>query len=321
MRGDVIDLRKVGFVPLVGDIQPAGVIHRMGIDLAIDPARRTIESLETEQPVVAIEPSSHSAGECCRDPAPRLQALVGESLDGEFARALSGAFGGPRGCSHLLTLFQLTASAVREALALEDGAATTREERDRLFRRSVFVEGFESPEDEAIEMVVQLADFHTRAGVTEDALLDRLAGQWDVRAFARTSGPERSLSDMLLAHRFRTRADLGTAEWHDRSDALAPLAGTSIVGGVARRLFGCFPEPEDRRLLDAALQLAPGYIQVMAAVMDRWFALLANRPAEEADREPSAAEVDGPVGGTPDSCYMWRSDGPMLARRKLRTER
>ena len=35
-RGDVIDLRKVGFVPMMAELQPAGIIHQMSIELGVD---------------------------------------------------------------------------------------------------------------------------------------------------------------------------------------------------------------------------------------------------------------------------------------------
>lgn len=312
-RGDVIDLRKVGFVPMVGDIQPAGIIHQMRIDLRLDPARARIETVEVDQPFVAIEPSPLSGGECCRDPAPRLQALAGERLGGDFVRRLRGVFGGALGCSHLLTLFEVMASGLERAIDLEAGGPGSRGRLagDRLFRRAIFVEGFEA-EDEAVELGVQLADFHTRPVPPEAPPTRRLAGQWDVRLFARSEGPERRLAGLRLAERERDDRSLAQARWRDRSDRLAPLEGAPIFGGLARQLLAIFDGPDDRRLLDAGLQLAPGYIQVMAAVMDRWLA----RPGQAgvAGAEPAA----GPVGGMADSCYMWRRDGPMLRLRSSR---
>jgi hypothetical protein len=307
-RGDVIDLRKVGFVPLLSDIQPAGIIHQMSIELVVDPARGRIDSVAVDQPFVAIEPNPLWGGECCRDPAPRLQQLAGEKLDGAFARALSGAFGGPRGCSHLLTLFQLMNTGLQRAIRLETGLpadVAPRAVEDWLFRRSVFVEGFEA-EDESVEMAVQLADFHSRPGPAPAMSIERLAGQWEVRAFARVAGPTRALSDLVLATRERSNATLAEARWRDRSDRLAPLAGGSVAGGLARRLFDTFAQPEDQLMLDATLQLAPGYIQVVAAVVERW---LQQRRAEGAR---GTGPPDAAIGGMADSCYMWRSDGRML---------
>lgn len=318
-RGDVIDLRKVGFVPIVADIQPAGIIHQMSIDLVVDPDSQRIESVEVDQPFVAVEASEASGGDCCRDPAPRLKALEGELLDGAFAKQLSGVFGGPRGCSHLLTLFQVVASGLRRALALEASLgdeASARVAGDRLFRRALFVEGFEA-EDESIQMGVQLADFHTRPVAPDAPPTARLASQTDVRFFARVAGPERLLSDLRVAERERGHETLGTAQWRDGSERLASLAGMPAIPGLAGRLFALYPEPEERVLLDACLQLAPGYIQVMAAVMDRWLAQMAESQQDTpiSGSEIVMAEV-GNVGGMPDSCYIWRSGGSMASRRQ-----
>ena len=328
-RGDVIDLRKVGFVPMMSDIQPAGIIHHMSIDLLVDPTTSRIDSVQVDQPVVAIEPSAVSRGECCRDPAPRLKALEGECLDGRFARQLGNVFGGPRGCSHLLTLFQLMASGLRRAIQLESAlqaragdGTPARETGERLFRRTAFVEGFEAEGDDgAIEMAVQLADFHTQPLAADAPPTQRLASQSDVRLFVRTSGPDRKLSDLRMADRERSPESLATA-WRDVSERLATLVGVPMVGGLAARLFAIFDQPEDRLLLTAGLQLAPGYIQVMAAVMDRWLAQLnQDQPAREAPALGGSGRIDvGSIGGLPDSCYMWRKDGPMASIRAGRPE-
>ncbi|MEE2674349.1 MAG: DUF2889 domain-containing protein [Myxococcota bacterium] len=319
-RGDVVDLRKVGFVPMLSDIQPAGIIHQMSIELVVDPATTQIDSVEVDQRAVAIEPSESTRGECCRDPAERLHALAGERLDGAFARRLSGVFGGPRGCSHLLTLFQLMASGLQRAFVLESelgAGASAREVGDRLFRRAAFVEGFEA-EDQSIEMAIQLADFHSQPLAPGAAPTQRLAGQWDARVFARATGAQRTLSDLLLADRMRTGDTLATASWRDQSGRLATLEGSPIIPGLARRLFEVFDAAEDRLLLDACLQLAPGFIQVMAAVMDRW--LSGGVPeAPGTVPGPSAAMAEaGSIGGLPDSCYMWRAGGPMASMRTVR---
>ncbi len=82
-----------------------------------------------------------------------------------------------------------------------------------------------------------------------------------------------------------------------------------MMGGLAARLFGLLGHvPEHRLLLDCLLQLAPGYIQIMAALMEGWFT---EREATSRSEPPSIASV----GGTPDSCYMWRRGGPMASLR------
>src|SRR5512139_672113 len=156
VQGQVIDLRKRGLVPVPGSRQLPGVIHHMGLRGRVDGATRALERLEVEQPAVAFEPSAATRGESCRDPAPALQALVGQRLDGAFLPALSACFGGPRGCTHLLTLARLLSSAAQRALALEGAVpAGARSPGDRVFRRTVSVDGFEQP-GRAMQVAVQL---------------------------------------------------------------------------------------------------------------------------------------------------------------------
>jgi hypothetical protein len=316
-RGDVIDLRKVGFVPMMDDIQPAGIIHQMSIALDIDRSTRVIERIDIEQPVVAIEPSRVTRGECCRDPASRLQELEGSRIDAELAKRLSGVFGGPRGCSHLLTLFQAMSAGIGRAFALEDVLeeqhGAQRAVGERLFRRAVFVDGYEASSG-SIELALQQSDFHTRPAALVRQPLERLAGEWDVRGFARVADAGMTLGDLKLGERFRDAASVGSATWSDRSDKLRGLEGSPILPGLARRLFELLgSSPRDKLLLDAMLQLAPAHVQVLAAVMDRWYA----KRDEAAGKSPRPAEAPevGKIGGMPDSCYMWRRDGPLAGMR------
>jgi hypothetical protein len=146
IRGDVIDLRKCGFVPMTQDIQPSGIIHHMTIELVVDPDTHRIEELVTAQPHVAIEASSRTQGECCRDPAPRLQALKGEIIDDTFTKKLSSTFAGPLGCSHLLTLFFAMAAAIPRAIERESQIRLEHDEPrapgERLFWRRIFIDGY-----------------------------------------------------------------------------------------------------------------------------------------------------------------------------------
>jgi hypothetical protein len=316
-RGDVIDLRKVGFVPMVSDIQPAGIIHQMSIALDIDRSTRVIERIEVEQPVVAIEPSRVTGGECCRDPASRLLELEGERIDAELAKRLSGVFGGPRGCSHLLTLFQAMSAGIGRAFELEDvleeQQGALRAVGERLFQRAVFVDGYEAA-NRSIELALQQSDFHTWPAALVRQPLERLAGEWDVRAFARVADAKMTLRDLKLAERFRDAASVGSATWSDRSERLRGLEGSPILPGLARRLFELLGStPQDALLLNAMLQLAPAHIQVLAAVMDRWY--VDRDEAAEKSPGPSEAPEVGNIGGLPDSCYMWRRDGPLAGMR------
>jgi hypothetical protein len=64
------------------------------------------------------------------------------------------------------------------------------------------------------------------------------------------------------------------------------------------------------------LNLAPGVIQCLAALSDR---LVAHFSGGRAGAGALPRELS--VGGQPDSCWMWRSDGPLARARGLLAER
>lgn len=300
-RGQVIDLRKRGLVPVPGSLQLPGLIHHMALRAQVELPSRTLVGLESEQATVAFEPSDATGGESCRDPAPALQALVGRRLDGSFQPALSACFGGPRGCTHLLTLARLLASAAARALDLEDALpGPARLPGERFFRRSLCVDGFEQP-SRALQLAVQLGDVHLARGAPRDAF-DRLAAQTEVRALATLELPSTALRELRLEERTRTRAALARP-FEDRSERVRDLAGRSLMGGLGAELVARFGgRPEDAPCLDALLALAPGFVQCVAAVSDLF---LPGGPAP-----PSAG-----LGARPDSCFMWRNGGALQVRR------
>ena len=78
-RGDVIDLRKCSFVPLVSDIQPAGIVHLMSIDAVLDPASR---GLGLFQVAFCRNPARPSCGSAPNRRAYRWNALEDHSWGG-----------------------------------------------------------------------------------------------------------------------------------------------------------------------------------------------------------------------------------------------
>lgn len=323
-RGDVIDLRKAGFVPMMSELQPAGIVHQMTIDLELDADTLAIVALETSQPHVAIEASPTSAFESCRDPIGNLDGLVGAAFDEGFHATLASVFGGPRGCSHLVTLLQTMASALPLARDFERelGASGEREPGEPVAWRSSFVDGVGGA-DEAIDLGVQVAEFHTRPRAVALGGIERLARCREARVAARVDRPGLTLAAPTGATRVRTLADLASAPWRDATPRLAFLEGVPVTRGVAGRAFAALDTAADRLLLDAVLQLAPGFIQVMAATMERWLpdAPRSLRPSEaQAPADGSApAEASAPafagMGPPKDSCWMWRTGGPLDRRR------
>jgi hypothetical protein len=308
LEGVILDLRKLGFVPTGGELQAAGFIHHMQLALELDPASLRVERVETAQPTVAFEPSPTSGGDCCRDPAPRLQALVGEPLDAAFPQRLAGVFGGPLGCSHLLTLAQLMGSSAPHVLP--DAQLDARAPGERIARRSLFLDGFEQP-DGALEVAIQLSEFRLRPSAAVALPLDRLARQHEVRVLA---GLDRELTTLVrldAAERERDVETLDSAHWRSRREAVAPLEGGPALRGVAARVLAALGEdPANALLRDALLNLAPGVIQCLAAFSHRLVARFAGAVAT-----PARLPRELSVGGYPDSCYMWRSDGPMAKAR------
>jgi len=307
--GEIVDLRKRGFVPVSGSLQPAGIVHHMQLRAVVDPATATLESLVAAQPAVAFEASETTAGESCRDPVARLESLAGATLDAAFSRRLAGAFGGPRGCSHLMVLAHLLSSAVRRALVLENERPSEfagRVAGDRVFRRDLIIDGADGG-DHALQLALQLTDlqFAPVRGIVEP--MRHFGSEFELRLCADINLRNVGLVEIAAAQRERTLDDLETAAWRDRSEDVAWLVGTPLMSGIGGKLNRAYGDrAEDAPLLDALLNLAPGMHQAMA-VMDEGWALTAK----------AVPTVMG-MGGIPDSCYMWRAGGALDELRNAR---
>ena len=308
LDGMILDLRKLGFVPTGGDLQTSGFIHHMKLRVELDPVTAGIERVETAQPTVAFEPGPASGGDCCRDPAPRLQALVGQTLDGTFARRLASVFGGPLGCSHLLTLAQLLGASAPRLLA--DARLEARAPGERIAKQSLFLDGFERP-DGALEVAIQVSEFQLRPRAEVALPLDRLARQHELRVLARLDPELSTLVSLNAAERERGGDTLEATPWRSRRERVAPLEGGPALRGLAARVRTALgDDPADAPLRDALLNLAPGVIQCLAAFSHRLVARFGGRAAT-----PGPLPRELSVGGYPDSCYMWRSDGPLAKGR------
>jgi hypothetical protein len=311
--GRILDLRKHGFVPTGGDLQMSGFIHNMMLDAWVDPETRVLEILEPTQPVVAFEASAHTGGESCRDIAHHLRDLAGERLDDGFAKKLSGVFGGPLGCSHLLTLAQLLASTLRAVLDLEAVVARhhVRDPGERIFKRSLVLDGLEQDDGARMAITVQQNDVHTTPFSQVTSPLDRFRHQHEVRVLAHVDMQTMTFVDITGDERTRDRVGLAGMSWQSRAEVLSPLVGQPALHGLGRSLLERFGGDSARpELLDAMLNLAPGLIQCMAAMAHR---IVENRQkgAPDTPGGPSILQL----GGLPDSCYLWRAGGPAQRQR------
>ncbi len=300
----VVDVRKCCFVPVAGMLQPSGIIHHMTLEGVIDPGSRVLEKLTGDQPTKAFEPTAITRGECCFDPVHRLEELSGETLDDRFVSRLGEVFGRDRGCSHLLALAQLAASTAVTALDWDDtqpAEHTDRRANERIFHRAVEIDGFEREAERQMIVSVQLTDLHFRAAPAIAFPMDHFGAETEVRVLGRVElAKGLTLSQLQAFERRRDYDEIETAPWRDRSDELLPLLGQSVMSGLSRRLLELLGDrSEDRPLLDALLSFAPGFIQCIASLSERW--------PIDAKARPDLLGMQGRVG----SCHMWREGGAL----------
>lgn len=310
----ILDLRKQGWVPTGGELQTSGLVHHMSLDVLVDVESARIERFEPGQQVVAFEPSERTAGESCRDPIHLLRGMVGESLSAGNARRLREIFGGPLGCSHLLTLAQFVVSFLPEAIALEAQNVRARQlgrkAGERIAKRSLVIDAFER-RDGNQEIAVQLTDVHTLPFSAMAGMLDRFGAQHEVRAIIRVDAATTTISAFDVAERQRTRADFGTAAWQSRREELGWLEGRPVMHGLAPELLRRYGANSAREpLLAALINFAPGFVQSLATRVTRRIEQDAREGSGLGDTDQSG------IGGFPDSCYMWRTGGCMTRRRQ-----
>ena len=309
----ILDLRKQGWIPTGGELQTAGIIHHMSLDVLVDADSGRIERFEPNQQVVAFESSGRTAGDSCRDPIHLLRGMVGETLAADNARRLREIFGGPLGCSHLLTLAQLVVSFLPEVIGREMQSAPAqqrgREAGERIAKRILVLDGFER-RDGGQEVAIQLTDVHTLPFSTMAEMLDRFGAQHDVRAVIRVDNATMTIRDFDVAERVRTRADLGTAAWENRREELGWLGGHPVMQGLAPELLRRYGADASREpLLAALINFAPGLVQSLSTRVIR----MIEQEARGGGR-PNLAKAG--IGGIPNSCYMWRTGGRMTMMRQ-----
>ncbi|MCH2184322.1 hypothetical protein MK280_00460, partial [Myxococcota bacterium] len=245
------------------------------------------------------------------DVAWRIPELAGRSLDASFSKWLSAGFGGPLGCSHLLALAHLLVATTPYALALDanhfPGENAEREDGERLFKRSLVLDGFEFSDQGRLRIVAQLNDVHTRPSRKTENLLDRLAFQSELRLRADVQMPSMVFEKLESEQRQRTGNSLADATWEELTSQLSPLLGLGAMQGLSHRVLDLFSGQPDRQpLQDVLLSVGPALIQCLGS--------MAGRMAQN-----TSSHASGPIsalGGMTDSCYLWRVGGPGLRHRE-----
>lgn len=300
-RGEIVDLRKTGFVPIAGDLQMAGLLHHMQLRGVCDPASGALRELEVRQPAVAFEPSALTEGESCRDPGDRVAELVGEPLADSFPSRINAAIGGPRGCSHVLALARLLGSTLASALAreAERGGAPPWRPGERIVHRSLGLDGLE-PREGRLELALQLTEVHFAPAPEVARPLERLAREREVRGTAELDLEELALQSLRVAERQRGPGELEKSDWNDLSERLVSLLDAPAASGTSGRILRLLGDrPPGDPSVDALLQLVPAGLQCLASRTEHW-------PATAVHSE-SRIVCAGPT----DSCYMWREGGAL----------
>jgi hypothetical protein len=271
----------------------------------VEPSTAVLESITAEQRSVAFEPCAATENESCRDPVGRIAALAGSPLDAGWSRRLGQEIGGPRGCSHLLTLGHVLGSATARALEREKALYPTPPARypgQRVWKRDLVIDGHE-PAPGRLQLAAQLNDVHFAPAPALARPMERFAEDVGVQVLTEVDLAGMTLGETRAAERRRTGGNLAVA-WQPRDERTAWMTGARLTGGITSELFTRLgTDPEERPLLDTLLMLAPALIQCMAALSDVWLA--------SAQANPSLVGM----GGMADSCYMWRSGGALQRAR------
>jgi len=282
----------------------------MQLDVTMDPATRTLQSISALQPVVAYESSSLTQMENCRDTIRAIEALSGSRLDDQYNRRLIRAIGGRRGCSHLLVLAQLLGASLDWVLKWEH--KTWNENNswspgERIFQRTLTLDGFECI-DGAVKMAIQLVDLHLKPAPETAFPMDHFASQFEVRILAEIDMNTMTIKSISAAKRRRDVEDIAGARWQDLSEAVADLQGLGLMSGMNTVLLRRFGDQLSHRpLLDALLNLTPGIIQCIGS-MSEDYALAA--------QENQSLLGMGKTGPVEDACYMWRKGGALIQLRE-----
>ena len=179
VRGELVDLRKRGFVPVAR--RAAAVRHRPSHAArrhrrSGEPSPRRHRRTPAERRLRAVR--DRRAARAAVIPWIASARSAGTRLDDAFARRLGDEIGGPRGCSHVLTLAHLLGSTVAWALERDGARRLPRIVRgERVFRRDVIVDGAEPPGG-GVDLALQLIDLAARAraaGRPVDGSLRRVA--------------------------------------------------------------------------------------------------------------------------------------------------
>ncbi len=209
--------------------------------------------------------------------------------------------GGPKGCSHILTLAQLFTSAVMQAAGFGIDGMENRPEGERIFSRSLALDGYES-EQGLLQMAIQLTDIHFRHAPEIAYPVERFQKLIEVRGQVDIDLDDQVLKKVKIFDRTRQYENLEQAKWNDRSNDVKDLEGNGLFFGLIGVLLNSLNNTNlsDAPVFDSLLNLPPAFFQSVASLSEDW--LINPR------KNPTYLGVEG----LQDACYMWREESPLM---------
>ncbi|MBW1883390.1 MAG: hypothetical protein JRJ58_07680, partial [Deltaproteobacteria bacterium] len=121
---------------------------------------------------------------------------------------------------------------------------------------------------------------------------------------------------LSAAERERRFETLGSADWISHDALVSPLVDVPLIPGMAGRVFQLLADDSELEpLRDALLQFAPGFIQILAALVADH---LGDR-AQAAEGAPASPSDVASPGANSNKCYMWR-EGSAISRARSRAQ-
>lgn len=301
-QGRLFDLRKRGLVPLVGKLQGPGVVHDMSVQLRLASEDLRILSIEPQMSAYPFAPRPGTGGEACPNILPRVQELMGVSLDSGYDAAVVEGIGGPRGCFHIFTLMRLLGPSLaagwrrarRLASGLEKAASVP---GSPIFSRSIIIDGVRG---EGLSLALRglLFDLDYMPGADVLPLAEEMAASIEVAADVEVELPGLVIRSGTGRLR-RTGHDIDAPGAWQEVPVVERLSGLTMYKGYTAAVQQILAEVDAPEPLEHLLfQLAPTMIQCMPSLF------------EEVEWRPRRAEGSR---GAVDSCHMWRADGPLMA--------
>jgi hypothetical protein len=307
IKGSLIDIRKCGVIPVGYFIQTPDIIHHMEIHATIDPVTKTVNKIEEKLLTFPVRQKKGALTESCVDALGALSHLSGSQLDKSFSKRVAQTIGGPKGCSHMMTLGQLLGSAMMQCFQFMENQEENMhwEEGERVFHRTLSLDGFER-ENGVVSICGQLTDLYFKPESSDGYLTDTFACQKEVRSKTDICLKKHELLKTELAERSRNLNTLESAAWKVRDDEVSDFAGKNFMSGLSAQFIRQFGgDLSDAPALDTLLNQLPVVVQCLGPLGDQLLMEFRDNPGRFGT---------GPSG---DLCYIWREGGELaLANEK-----